>query len=375
MHLVDTTMFYSARSGGVKRYLNAKHDWLIKHAPQIRHTLLVPQCRTPTSYVVSCSSRSLHLPDGYRLPVDLLAWRKALLSLQPDLIEAADPYIPAWAARLVAHRLQVPAVAFFHSDMPRMIGERVGHWSAAIARPYLRQLYRGFDLVLAPSALMHERLLDAGIDHSAIQPLGVDVDVFHPARRNLLLRRQLGLNADTRLLVYAGRFAIEKNIPALLRTVERLGRPYHLLLIGGRRRERVSSQATVLPYQRNSERLAALLASCDALVHAGDQETFGLVAAEAMGCGLPVVAVAGGALSEIVDDSVGRLAPSNRVLDEAVAAVFAGDVAALGAAARRRAVMSHSWENVFRQLLGRYASLTAPALARSLSTALVRVRS
>ncbi len=371
MHLVDTTMFYSARSGGVKRYLNAKHDWLVRHASQIRHTLLVPQGQTSMPYVVGCNSRCVHLPDGYRVPVDLLAWRNTLQSLQPDLIEAADPYIPAWAARMVARREQIPAVAFFHSDMPRMIGERVGHWSAAISRAYLRQLYDGFDLVLAPSALMHERLMDAGIHHTAIQPLGVDVEIFHPSRRDALLRQRLGLPADTRLLVYAGRFAIEKNIPALVRTVERLGRPYHLLLIGGRRREHVNSRVTVLPYQRNSERLAALLASCDALIHAGDQETFGLVAAEAMACGLPVIAVGGGAIAEIVDDSVGLLAPSAQALDEAVAAVFAGDVPALARAARRRAVMSHSWESVFRQLLGRYATLTSSAFARSLCTAAV----
>ena len=31
MHLVDTTLFYSPTSGGVKRYLSAKHAWLAAH--------------------------------------------------------------------------------------------------------------------------------------------------------------------------------------------------------------------------------------------------------------------------------------------------------------------------------------------------------
>src|SRR5947207_8956124 len=31
MHLVDTTLFYSPTSGGVKRYLTAKHAWLAAH--------------------------------------------------------------------------------------------------------------------------------------------------------------------------------------------------------------------------------------------------------------------------------------------------------------------------------------------------------
>jgi alpha-1,6-mannosyltransferase len=41
MHLVDTTVFFSPTSGGVRRYLTAKHAWLRRHTPH-RHTLLVP---------------------------------------------------------------------------------------------------------------------------------------------------------------------------------------------------------------------------------------------------------------------------------------------------------------------------------------------
>jgi alpha-1,6-mannosyltransferase len=37
-------------------------------------------------------------------------------------------------------------------------------------------------------------------------------------------------------------------------------------------------------------RLATMLASADAFVHAGDQETFGLSVLEALACGTPVVA-------------------------------------------------------------------------------------
>ena len=41
MHLVDTTLFYSPTSGGVKRYLTAKHAWLKAHTSW-EHTILVP---------------------------------------------------------------------------------------------------------------------------------------------------------------------------------------------------------------------------------------------------------------------------------------------------------------------------------------------
>ena len=41
MHLVDTTLFFSPTSGGVRRYLNAKHAWLAQQESW-EHTLLVP---------------------------------------------------------------------------------------------------------------------------------------------------------------------------------------------------------------------------------------------------------------------------------------------------------------------------------------------
>ena len=45
--------------------------------------------------------------------------------------------------------------------------------------------------------------------------------------------------------------------------------------------------------------VARIVASCDAFVHANDREIFGLVVLEAMACGLPVVGVESGGVSEL----------------------------------------------------------------------------
>ena len=42
LHLVDTTMFWSPTGGGVRRYLQTKHDWLAGQ-PRWRHTIAVPR--------------------------------------------------------------------------------------------------------------------------------------------------------------------------------------------------------------------------------------------------------------------------------------------------------------------------------------------
>ena len=49
LHLLDTTMLFAPKSGGVKRYLLAKRAWLARTRPDLRHTLVVPGPRTRAS--------------------------------------------------------------------------------------------------------------------------------------------------------------------------------------------------------------------------------------------------------------------------------------------------------------------------------------
>jgi alpha-1,6-mannosyltransferase len=356
MHLVDTTMFFCERGGGVRRYLLAKHRWLAQRH-SIRHSLVVPAPQRPASYVRALQLPALPLAHGYRFPLTVSGWQTALERLEPDLIEAGDPYTPGWAARNAARRLNIPVVAFYHSDLPSMLGQRLGAWISPFAREYLRSFYQGVDLVLAPSRVMLERVRDLGIRHSALQPLGVDSRVHSPDKRTSKLREMLQLAPEVRLLIFAGRFAREKNLPVLIEAARRLGPRFHLLLVGAGRRERLTANVTTLPFQHRPARIARLLASADAFVHAGDRETYGLVVAEALACGLPVVAVASGAVPELVSAEVGELVPHARPNEfaQAVHALFERDQEALRRAARAKATGHLSWDAAFRALLGHYA--------------------
>ena len=363
MHLVDTTMFYAREAGGVKRYLLAKHAWLTQHT-NIQHTMVLPGPRDGESSagIVTLSSPAVPISNGYRFPLRLNHWRRKLISLSPNLIEAGDPYVPGWAALQAGQHLGIPVVSFYHSDLPRLVSKRLGLTAGAACARYVSNLYREFDAVLAPSHYIRNKLHALGIERVIRHPLGVDVDLFHPARRNHNLRQQLGLSADTRLLVFAGRFAREKNIPMLMQAFQRLGHPYHLLLIGGGHRIPPQTNVTVYRYQTGGLELARIIASCDALVHAGDQETFGLVALEAMACGLPIIAVNDGAISELVSPATGILVPpqNSAAFAEAIAALYTQDRLQLGLQARSAVVASYSWKTVMQSLIATYAQQLTP---------------
>ncbi|HEV2269348.1 MAG TPA: glycosyltransferase [Steroidobacteraceae bacterium] len=361
LHLVDTTLFYSPTSGGVKRYLHAKHVWLAAHS-RWQHTLVVPGERDRTERGGVCTLAGYPVPGSfnYRLPLDPRRWLRLLEALDPDLIEVGDAFHPAWAAWRHARRRGIPLAAFYHSNLPQIISHRMGgRLTERTLERYISWLYERFDVVFAPSRMMCDLLNGVGVQHAVHQPLGVDVEVFQPERRGQWLRERLAVAPATRVLVYAGRFAGEKNLPVLLEAFALLGAPYHLLLIGGDREARPAANVTMLPYRRDSIELAQWLASADALVHAGTKETFGLVILEAMACGRPVVAARAGAIPEFVDEGVGVLAEpgSGTSMAEAIAALYERDIEALGASARAKVLRKFTWNRAFQGQMATYKAL------------------
>jgi alpha-1,6-mannosyltransferase len=364
--LVDTTMLYAPRSGGVKRYLTAKRAWFATHRPQVRHTLVVPGPKDAYDGAGRLSIYAAPLPfgDGYRWPASKTAWMKRLIRQRPSVIEAGDPYTPGLAALKAGEAMGVPVIGFCHTDLGALAALHIGEWAEKPVRRHWAEIYRRFDRAVAPSRFIAERLAEAGVDDPLALPLGVDTEIFHPARGDReALRRRLGLGPQHRVLVFAGRPAREKRVDVLVEALEQLGDPYVLLLLGAGAAAPTSSRVIELPYEKEPQAVAALLAGCDAFVHANDAEPFGLVVLEAMASGLPVVGVASGGVAESVDETVGCLAPrsSPDAMAEAISGLFERDVAAIGQAARSRACERHGWGAVFARLSDLYGEVTRNA--------------
>ena len=359
-HLIDTTMMYAPRSGGVKRYLMAKRTWLEARRPDIRHTIVVPGARTRAENhgLVTVAAARLPFGDGYRMPASLTKWETVLGALRPDIIEAGDVFVPGHAALETGEALGVPVVGFCHTDAAALAALHLGDWAEQPTFNFWAQAYQRFDHGVARSRHTAARLAEAGVTRVTVQGLGVDTELFDPIRadRPKLLKR-LGLAADTRLLVFAGRPAREKNVEAMISAVERLGDPYRLLLIAAGKDARYSPSVVNLDYEPTPQKLASVIASCDAFLHANENEIFGLVVLEAMAAGLPVIGPDKGGVGELIDETVGQHARSSDPADlaEAIEALFARDLAAIGLAARRRAVSRHTWDRTFEGLTRLYS--------------------
>lgn len=361
--LVDTTMLFAPRSGGVKRYLLSKKAWLEANRASVAHTLVVPGAKHKAGVdgIVQLHAAKLPFGDGYRWPSSVRRWGAWVASMNPAVIEAGDPYTPGQGALEAGQRAGCPVVGFCHSDPAGLAALHFGEWAKKPVEKRWARLFSQFDRVVSPSRFIARRLEEAGVGGIVIRPLGVEVDTFRPDRRDRdWLLKKLGLGADARLLCFAGRPAKEKNVDVLIDAVQRLGAPYHLVLVGAGAGMPPEDRVISLPYEKDPKAVARIIASCDAFVHANDKEPFGLIVLEAMACGRPVVGVNAGGVAETVDPGVGQLARSADPADyaEAIEALFERDIEALGQAARVKMVEQFAWNRVFEDLSMLYGELS-----------------
>ncbi len=354
-------------TGGVRRVLTTKQMLFTRQG--WRHTVMAPGVQGRER--IDCGGLLLPASGGYRAVLRRRHAARLIEEARPDIVEAADPYTLAWSVLDASHRLGIPAVAFCHSNLPALAARwaagpeggqtRRAALAARTAERYLARLYGRFDLVLAPSHGLAQQLREWGVPRVAHQGLGVDADVFTPAAADRgwrwSLEQKLQLPAGTRLLVYSGRFAPEKNLQVLADAVGLLGPRYALLAIGAGPTPPRGPRVHLLPLEPDSRRLARLLASCDAYVHAGDQETFGLGVLEAMACGTPVIGSSAAGVGELVcgaGQGVDGLRAANWA--GAIEATVEGPPSVSTGLALRRA-RAHDWSRIFEQLSQRYIGL------------------
>jgi len=116
--------------------------------------------------------------------------------------------------------------------------------------------------------------------------------------------------------------------------------------------------------------MPALLRSADVVTCLPQRESFGIVALEAMACGVPVVASAVGGLSDtVVPDVTGRLLSTDRPREcaEAILPLLKQRFTrnSLGAAGRDRARSRYSWDRVAFDTARVYRRLVPEAMAAS----------
>ena len=257
---------------------------------------------------------------GFYLSMRYSRHAKKLLQTM-DVVHVHHPFLSGRLALRYCRPMQIPIVYTNHSRydlyaqayLP-MMPEEV---SLGLLQSYMPPFCKAVDLVITPSPGMERVLRELKVESRIeIVPNGVDLKNFRSAKP--LPREQFGFKKDDILLVYAGRIALEKNIPFLLEAFTGVAKAIpnvHLLLIGGGVQpyeEEIRSLVDTLDLKNRVhmtgrieyDQLPAHLAMCDIFVTASVTEVHPLSVIEAMGAGLPTMGIESVGVGDTVEDGV-----------------------------------------------------------------------
>ncbi len=285
-------------------------------------------------------------------------------------------WLSCWVGQILKARWRVPHLIMFHTLAEAKVaagGREPPHRLQAE-----RRIAQEADRIVCAShheAEILARLYHVPMERMVVIPCGVDTGLFRPLPQEMA-RRLLGLPQGRPILLFVGRLEPLKGLDTLMQALALLPPSVLLLVVGGEEdhesrrslrdlahslgvEERVVFQPAVphptLPLWYNA---------ADICIIPSLYETFGMVALEAMACGLPVVATRVGGLQETIVDGISGVLfwpPRADVLASRLAELLADEELRrrLGREARRRA-QAYAWERVATQVEALYRQLLGP---------------
>jgi glycosyltransferase involved in cell wall biosynthesis len=306
-----------------------------------------------------------------------LVYRRFLVEVRPGVVHVQHPLDRCLYARLVRRieRWRLPLVVTAHS----LFGEHADETIHRLMAPNLRAA----DRVVAVSDHIAEQAVELGVDPKRVRVIrsGVDTLRFQP-RDRVGARARLQVPQEARLVLFVGNLEPRKQVDILLRALARARERVanvRLLVVGSgesagvedqtARLQKLSLELGLSEVVRFTGRLGedALLdayAAADVFALPSSSEAQGIVALEAMACGLTVVATAVGGLRGTIDDGrTGYLVPTGDVaaLANRLEAVLAEAPlrTTIGAAARREVGVRFAWSRSVEQTLEVYREVLA----------------
>jgi 1,2-diacylglycerol 3-alpha-glucosyltransferase len=244
---------------------------------------------------------------------------RALTRVVLDIVHVHTPFSLGLLGRYISTHQDIPMVYTHHTDYPEYAK---AYLKERVLLPFLaRRLSAWFsntsDAVIAPSPKIKTLLRRYGVRKPIyVLPTGIKLDQFRrtakSAARARVLRARLGLTPGARVLLFVGRLGTEKNVGFLLQSFAKLRERQHdvyFVIVGdGPIRARLQSLtkrlsldgAVIFAGEVAHKNIASYYRAADLFVFSSLTDTQGLVVLEAVGSGLPVVALRDQAFTSMV---------------------------------------------------------------------------
>jgi glycosyltransferase involved in cell wall biosynthesis/predicted metal-dependent phosphoesterase TrpH len=237
-------------------------------------------------------------------------------------IHSATPGPMGLAALGISKVLKLPLVATYNTDFAKLADHLTGDPIIGdLTWKYLIWYYNQADKILVPSRNAVDELVSRGISREKIKIYhrGIDIEKFHPVRRNGFFREKFNIKDDVFKILYVGRISKEKNLSILAEVFKRLNateKSIHLFLVGegpymeDLQKELNHEKISFTGYLKDTD-LSQAYASSDVFIFPSSTDKFGSVVLEAQASGIPViVSDQGGPKENMVHEKTGFIVPA-----------------------------------------------------------------
>jgi len=300
------------------------------------------------------------LPIGLPVAVPSRKLEYLIDGFAPDVLHLASPFaLGGYSARL-ARRLGLPSLSIYQTDLAgfaRHYGLNIAHNSL---RKIVGKIHTSTDRTLAPSSAACGDLREQGVPNVHLWRRGVNTSLFHPSKRDELLRHSWG--APHKLVVgFVGRLANEKRISDLV-ILDRDPRVQLVIVGDGPAREKLQRELpdAIFTGFKSGEDLGAAYASFDLFIHPGPNETFCQAVQEALSSGTPcIVPLTGGPADLVTTGATGYIIDTSdaQALAASVEHFIARSDRAEMSLLARDSVATRTWGAINQQLIGHYKAV------------------
>jgi 1,2-diacylglycerol 3-alpha-glucosyltransferase len=322
VNIVIVTNNYAPYSGGVVSSINAFAQGL----RELGHSVFIvtldftgEPSQDPFVLNIFCPVRFKYKKNHLAIPWRATNELKLIIKrLNPDVVHSQHPFLLGVSAVRVCKELKIPIVFTHHTQYVQY-----SHYiplPGLVVKPVINHRVLWYaklvDAIIAPSAVIKNELVHKGVENGVCVLPSPLLPVFFDSPQ--------GIHSESRSfkLLIVSRFMKEKNIPFLLDMFARLPRGFTLTLVGygallpdlkeyAYDRLGLSKHKVRFVVKPPKARLLKLYRSADLFVFSSLTETQGLVVAEAMASGLPVVALDSPALHDIIQNKENGFLVSN----------------------------------------------------------------
>ena len=316
-------------------------------------------------------SRFIHLSEYYSMKWSFKNFKTIKKAIQEaDIVFVQGPAMLSYLALYYGKKYNKKMVFYLHviswelfsKFLPPLIN-RLFH---NIIRRTSISLYNRASAILVPYTNVGDELRAAGVNTPVrVARLGVDIDVFTPAKDKDASKKKVSVDKSKFVVGYVGRVSTEKNVSVLVEGFKKLEgqENLHLLIVGDGPKERIAEckamkNCTITGFVTDVQKY---MKAMDVFVMPSLTETTSLATLEAMSCGLPVIVSKVGFMRKyVVKNENGLFFPKSSPTMLAVKIRKLREEAEfrykLGEKARKTIAYSFSWErsiNKIKRLLNK----------------------